>query len=359
MAITLPIGIRVAAGLLGTAIDRITKLPEELPTLGVTVVGQVFKTSMRLRQEVAELATRGDDLLSGITGGAQENPPWATFDEDEDGDGVHEAVDNGGGESDDHPASARLTPPAPGPAEASASPASAPTTATGPTATGPMATGPAATGPMATGRTATGLTAAAPAGGRRPASKGIPVRPAMPARVVTPGDAADAAEARATAPPPPKTPKVGPVRKPRRPAAGSGHTGTLAVATPAGTPTPATTTATTTPAATATRATGTATPTTADNVTEAMSNRRTSARPSTAGGPAGVRSHPGSGVGLPDGQLIGPDHQLSVSELKERLLAVDLPVVRALLAQEEAGPQRAAFLTLLTNRMTTLQHEHR
>jgi hypothetical protein len=33
--------------------------------------------------------------------------------------------------------------------------------------------------------------------------------------------------------------------------------------------------------------------------------------------------------------------------------------VTALLAQEEAGPNRAAYLTLLGNRLMTLQHENR
>ena len=86
MAITLPLGIRVAAGLVGMAIDRLSTIPGELPSLAVTVAGQALRTSMRVQQEVAELATRGDDLLSPLTGRFQENPPWATFDEDDDQD---------------------------------------------------------------------------------------------------------------------------------------------------------------------------------------------------------------------------------------------------------------------------------
>ena len=53
------------------------------------------------------------------------------------------------------------------------------------------------------------------------------------------------------------------------------------------------------------------------------------------------------------------DHQLSVAELKERLPDLDAAAVTELLAQEEAGPNRAPFLTLLGNRLTTLQHENR
>src|ERR1700712_2785214 len=84
MAITLPLGIRLAAGLLGTAIARATALPAELPSMAVTFAGQALRTSMRVRQELAGLATRGDELLAPLVNRSQEHPEWATFDEDED-----------------------------------------------------------------------------------------------------------------------------------------------------------------------------------------------------------------------------------------------------------------------------------
>jgi len=86
MAVTLPIGIRIAAGLLGSVIDRLSTLPSELPGMGVSLVGQAVKTSFLVRQEIAGLASRGDELLAGIFDRPQENPAWATFDEDEDDD---------------------------------------------------------------------------------------------------------------------------------------------------------------------------------------------------------------------------------------------------------------------------------
>ncbi|MGI8589381.1 MAG: hypothetical protein ACR2M5_00040, partial [Nakamurella sp.] len=52
-------------------------------------------------------------------------------------------------------------------------------------------------------------------------------------------------------------------------------------------------------------------------------------------------------------------HDLSVSALKDRLVALNVASVVELLRQEEVGPQRAAYLTLLTNRLTTLRHEAR
>ena len=56
---------------------------------------------------------------------------------------------------------------------------------------------------------------------------------------------------------------------------------------------------------------------------------------------------------------IKSDHRLSIAELKERTQGMDTTQVSALLAQEEAGPNRAAYLTLLANRLMTLQHENR
>lgn len=83
MALTLPFGVRIAAGLLGTAFDRLITLPKELPSIGVSLAGQAVRSSFRFQQELAELATRGDELLAGVTGRAEEHPAWATFDEDE------------------------------------------------------------------------------------------------------------------------------------------------------------------------------------------------------------------------------------------------------------------------------------
>jgi hypothetical protein len=73
MATTLPFGIRLVAGLLGTAIDRATALPAELPSMAVTFVGQALRTSMRVQQELAGLATRGDELLAPLTSRSQEH----------------------------------------------------------------------------------------------------------------------------------------------------------------------------------------------------------------------------------------------------------------------------------------------
>ncbi len=83
MAITLPLPVRVAAGLVATGIQVVRSLPEEIPAIPVALVGNAMKLSMKVQQEITTLATRGDELLGGIIGGKpQESPSWATFDED-------------------------------------------------------------------------------------------------------------------------------------------------------------------------------------------------------------------------------------------------------------------------------------
>lgn len=77
----LPLPVRVAAGLAVTAVDRARHLPEKLAGLPVTMVSQALQLSMRLQQQVTELAIKGDDALSTLRP-AEESPEWATFDED-------------------------------------------------------------------------------------------------------------------------------------------------------------------------------------------------------------------------------------------------------------------------------------
>jgi hypothetical protein len=83
MAITLPLPVRVAAGILATGIDLVKSLPDDIPAIPVTLVGNAMRLSMKVQQEIATLATRGDELLGGVIGAPQENPAWATFDDDE------------------------------------------------------------------------------------------------------------------------------------------------------------------------------------------------------------------------------------------------------------------------------------
>jgi hypothetical protein len=79
----LPLPVRIAAGLAVTAVERARQLPQQLAGLPVTVVSEALQLSMRLQQQVTELAIKGDDALAGLRP-VEEEPEWATFDEDVD-----------------------------------------------------------------------------------------------------------------------------------------------------------------------------------------------------------------------------------------------------------------------------------
>ena len=78
----LPLPLRLAAGLVATAIEEVQGLPKKLIELPVTAVSQVLQTSMRMQQRVTELAIKGDQALGGLRE-VPETPTWARFDEDE------------------------------------------------------------------------------------------------------------------------------------------------------------------------------------------------------------------------------------------------------------------------------------
>ncbi|UQS27137.1 lipid droplet-associated protein [Amycolatopsis thermalba] len=77
----LPLPLRVAAGLAVTAAERARDLPKTLLGLPVTVISGVLQFSMRMQQQITELAIRGDDALASLRP-VEDTPSWATFDED-------------------------------------------------------------------------------------------------------------------------------------------------------------------------------------------------------------------------------------------------------------------------------------
>jgi hypothetical protein len=78
---SLPLPIRVAAGLAVTAVEQARTLPAKIAGLPVTVASQALQVSMRVQQQVTELAIRGDEVLAGLRP-VEDTPEWATFDED-------------------------------------------------------------------------------------------------------------------------------------------------------------------------------------------------------------------------------------------------------------------------------------
>ena len=78
---SLPLPLRIAAGLAATAVEHARDLPAKLAGLPVTVASQALQMSMRVQQQVTELAIKGDEVLAGLRP-VEEAPAWATFDED-------------------------------------------------------------------------------------------------------------------------------------------------------------------------------------------------------------------------------------------------------------------------------------
>ncbi len=78
-----PYPARVVAGLLVTTVEETRKLPTRVVTLPMSAVSSVLQAGMRLQQNIAELAIKGDEALAPIFDKAEEQPEWARFDDDE------------------------------------------------------------------------------------------------------------------------------------------------------------------------------------------------------------------------------------------------------------------------------------
>jgi len=81
----LPLPLRIAAGLVATAVENARELPRRAVELPVTAVSQALQASMRMQQTITDLAIKGDRMLGSLRP-VEEKPSWATFDEDLDQD---------------------------------------------------------------------------------------------------------------------------------------------------------------------------------------------------------------------------------------------------------------------------------
>ena len=79
-----PYTVRIAAGLIVTAIEETQKLPTLVVTLPMTALSEALQLGMRVQQGVAGLAIKGDLALELMFDRPSEEPSWARFDEDED-----------------------------------------------------------------------------------------------------------------------------------------------------------------------------------------------------------------------------------------------------------------------------------
>lgn len=69
--------------MLVTTLDETKRLPTRLITLPMTAVSRGLQAGMRLQQNIAEMAIKGDEFFAPYCEQAEEQPSWARFDEDE------------------------------------------------------------------------------------------------------------------------------------------------------------------------------------------------------------------------------------------------------------------------------------
>lgn len=79
---TAPYGVRLLVGAAVTAIEETRKLPQTILMYPMTVASQIAQLVMKMQQDVAVLVIKGDETLESIFPPKDEQPEWATFDED-------------------------------------------------------------------------------------------------------------------------------------------------------------------------------------------------------------------------------------------------------------------------------------
>lgn len=79
---TAPYGVRLLVGAAVTAIEETRKLPQTILMYPMTIASQVAHLVMKMQQDVADLVNKGDEMLESLFPPKDEQPEWATFDED-------------------------------------------------------------------------------------------------------------------------------------------------------------------------------------------------------------------------------------------------------------------------------------
>lgn len=79
---TAPYGVRLLVGAAVTAIEETRKIPQTILMYPMTVASQVAHLVMKVQQDVADLVIKGDETLEQLFPPKDEQPEWATFDED-------------------------------------------------------------------------------------------------------------------------------------------------------------------------------------------------------------------------------------------------------------------------------------
>lgn len=97
---TAPYGVRLLVGAATVAAEETKKLPQTILMYPMTLASQTAHMVMRCQQNLAELATRGDATLETLFPPKDEQPGWATFDEDLDETGDAPETATSGPETD-------------------------------------------------------------------------------------------------------------------------------------------------------------------------------------------------------------------------------------------------------------------
>ncbi|MFN8088134.1 MAG: lipid droplet-associated protein [Mycobacterium sp.] len=91
---TAPYGIRLLIGAAVTALEETKRLPQTILMYPMTLASTVAQLVMKMQQDLADLAIKGDAALDTLFPPKLEQPEWATFDEDQaDESGQHRADD--------------------------------------------------------------------------------------------------------------------------------------------------------------------------------------------------------------------------------------------------------------------------
>src|SRR6476620_5552985 len=79
---TAPYGFRLLVGAATLAVEETIRLPKTILMYPMTLASQAAHIVMRFQQNLAELVIKGDETLESIFPPKDEQPEWATFDED-------------------------------------------------------------------------------------------------------------------------------------------------------------------------------------------------------------------------------------------------------------------------------------
>jgi hypothetical protein len=94
---TAPYGVRLLVGAATIAVEETIRLPKTILMYPMTLASTAAHVVMRFQQNLAELVIKGDSTLEHIFPPKDEQPEWATFDEDlpedEGDDDTPDAVD--------------------------------------------------------------------------------------------------------------------------------------------------------------------------------------------------------------------------------------------------------------------------